>query len=104
MTTQQINEGFENDMILGKMLVEEFKQAKHQRSLNKVCDDLGIEVIAWEHQLNCTARDVNTLGSTKAKRDRTLNIHYIPAVLNVRILLNCHWRKYDWTIRLRNIS
>jgi hypothetical protein len=41
-----IEESSDNDSILSEMLADEVKQAKYQKSLAKVCDDLGIEVVA----------------------------------------------------------
>ena len=43
---QVIEESQDNDLILGKMLAEQLEQARYSKSLAKVCDDLGIEVVA----------------------------------------------------------
>jgi len=42
---QIIDESQDNDLILSNVLADQFEQARYKKSLGKVCDDLGIEVV-----------------------------------------------------------
>lgn len=66
-TTKQIEENFENDKILSLVLLDEFEQARYENSLQKVCDELGIDFIDSHSPLGSslevsTQRGINTQG------------------------------------------
>jgi len=46
----EIKETRENDKIIADMLALEIKTAQHRKSLNRVCEDLGIDVIGGKDE------------------------------------------------------